>query len=176
MCVGPKVISFLLVETFTAAPLNVISGICDLEIVVQGGKTVLYTATRAGGGVLALEIGSTMTLLDQENIAPGTSLPAEATIETVTINGTTHLIITGANQAGVNAFAITGTGALNAPIQLPNSLSGAISAQAVMQVGSATYFYAARMGESTIYTYSVAANGTMTLVGSAGSSGGWAWQ
>jgi Ca2+-binding RTX toxin-like protein len=165
--VGPEVTNFLVVETFAAAPLNVISGICDLEIVVQGGKTLLYTATRAGGGVLALEIGgATMTLLDQENIAPGTSLPAEATIETVTINGTTHLIVTGANQAGVNAFAITATGALNAPIQLPGSLSGAISAQAVVQIGGATYFYAARMGESTIYTYSVAANGTMTLVGS----------
>jgi Ca2+-binding RTX toxin-like protein len=164
--VGPEVINFLVVETFAAAPLNVISGICDLEIVVQGGKTLLYSATRAGGGVLALDIGSTMTLLDQENIAPGMSLPAEATIETITINGTTHLIVTGANQAGVNAFAISATGALNNPIQLPGSLSGAISAQAVLQIGGATYFYAARMGESTIYTYAVAANGTMTLTGS----------
>ena len=159
-------INFLVVETFAAAPLNVISGICDLKIVVQGGKTLLYTATRAGGGVLALDLGSTMTLLDQENIAPGLSLPAEATIDTVTINGTTHLVVTGANQAGVNAFAITATGTLNAPIQLPGSLSGAISAQAVLQIGGATYFYAARMNESTIYTYSVAANGTMTLIGS----------
>jgi Ca2+-binding RTX toxin-like protein len=160
------VINFLVVETFTAAPLNVISGICDLELVVQGGKTLLYTATRAGGGVLALEVGASMTLLDQENIAPGTALPAPATIETVVINGTTHLIVTGANQAGVNAFGISGTGALNSPIQLPGSLSGAISAQCVVQVGGATYFYAARMGDSTIHTYSVAANGTMTLVGS----------
>jgi hypothetical protein len=164
--VEPEVISFLVVETFAAAPLNVISGICDLKIVVQGGKTLLYTATRAGGGVMALDIGSTMTLLDQENISPGLSLPAEATIETVTINGTTHLVVTGANQAGVNAFAITATGTLGAPIQLPGSLSGAISAQAVLQIGGTTYFYAARMNESTIYTYSVAANGTMTLVGS----------
>ncbi|MFN4203915.1 MAG: calcium-binding protein [Tabrizicola sp.] len=159
-------INFLVVETFTAAPLNVISGICDLELVVQGGKTLLYTATRAGGGVLALEVGASMTLLDQENIAPGTALPAPATIETVVINGTTHLIVTGANQAGVNAFGIAGTGALNSPIQLPGSLSGAISAQCVVQVGGTTWFYAARMGDSTIHTYSVAANGTMTLVGS----------
>ncbi|WP_137111474.1 calcium-binding protein [Rhodobacter sp. SY28-1] len=159
-------INFLVTETFTAAPLNMVSGICDLELVVQGGKIVLYTATRAGGGVLALEVGTTLTLLDQESISPGMALPTEATIETVTINGVTHLIVTGANQAGVNAFAITGTGTLNPAIQLPGSLSGAISAQAVLQIGGATYFYAARMGESTIYTYSVAANGTMTLVGS----------
>ncbi|NHB77831.1 M10 family metallopeptidase C-terminal domain-containing protein, partial [Rhodobacter calidifons] len=158
-------INFLVVETFTAAPVNVISGICDLELVVQGGKTLLYTATRAGGGVLALEVGAAMALVDQKNIAPGTALPAPARIETVVINGTPHLIVTGANQAGVNAFAITATGALNSPIQLPGSLVGAIAAQTVVQVGGATYFYAARMGESTIYAYSVAANGTMTLVG-----------
>lgn len=164
--VGPEVINFLVRETFTAAPLNMVSGICDLEIVVQGGKTYLFSATRAGGGVLALEVGPALTLLDQEIIAPGLTLPAEATVETVVINGTTHLIVTGANQAGVNAFGISATGTLNAPIQLPGSLSGAISAQAVLQIGGATYFYAARTGESTIYTYSVAANGTMTLLGS----------
>lgn len=163
---GPEVISFLVLETFTAAPLNMVSGIGDLELVVQGGKTLLYTATRAGGGVLALDVGGPMTLIDQESIAPGMALPAEATLETVVINGATHLIVTGANQAGVNAFAITGTGALNAPVQLPGSLSGAIAAQAILQIGGVSYFYAARMGESTINTYSIAANGTMALVGS----------
>ncbi|MFN5996468.1 MAG: hypothetical protein ACK47C_05070 [Paracoccaceae bacterium] len=159
-------INFLVLETFTAAPLNMVSGICDLELVVQGGKTLLYSATRAGGGVLALDVGGTMTLLDQESISPGMALPAEATLDTVVINGTTHLIVTGANQAGVNAFGISATGTLNAPIQLPGSLAGAIAAQTILQIGGATYFYAARMGESTIHTYSVAANGTMTLVGS----------
>ena len=49
-------ISFQVVETFTAAPLNMVSGISDLELVVRDGKTLLYTATRAGGGVLALGI------------------------------------------------------------------------------------------------------------------------
>ena len=165
MCLGPEVINFLVMQTFTAAPLNMVSGINDLELVVQGGKTILYSATRAGGGVLALEVGPSLTLLDQEYIAPGVSLPTEATIETVTINGTSHLIVTGANQAGVNAYGISATGALNAPIQLPGSLAGAITAQTVMQIGATTYFYAARLNESTIYTYSVAANGTMTLVG-----------
>ena len=75
---GPEVVNFLVKETFTAAPLNMVSGICDLELVLQGGKTLLYTATRAGGGVLALDVGTTMTLLDQETISPGLVLPAAA--------------------------------------------------------------------------------------------------
>jgi Ca2+-binding RTX toxin-like protein len=143
-----------------------VSGISDLELVVQGGKVLLYTATRAGGGVLALDVGGAMTLVDQEQITPGLALPAEAVIERVTINGTAHLIVTGANQAGVQAYAIGGDGSLASALQLPGSLAGALAAQGVMQIGAATYFYAARAGESTIHTYSVAANGTMTLVGS----------
>ena len=159
-------ISFQVVETFTAAPLNMVSGISDLELVVQGGKVLLYTATRAGGGVMALDVGGAMTLVDQEAMAPGATLPAEAVIERVTINGTPHLIVTGANQGGVQAWAMDADGALANPLQLPGSLAGAIAAQSVVQVGGVTYFYAARMGESTIHAYSVAANGTMTLVGS----------
>ncbi|WP_374374087.1 hypothetical protein [Tabrizicola sp.] len=159
-------ISFQVVETFTAAPLNMVSGISDLELVERDGKTMLYTATRAGGGVLALEVDGAMALVDQELIAPGLALPAEAEIERVVINGTPHLIVSGANQAGVQAYALANDGALGASVQLPGSLSGALAAQSVVQVDGATFFYAARAGESTIHTYSVAANGSMTLVGS----------
>ncbi|RYI31859.1 MAG: hypothetical protein EON48_04895, partial [Acetobacteraceae bacterium] len=91
-------ISFQVLETFTAAPLNMVSNICDLELVAQGGKMILYTATRAGGGVMALDVTSQMSLVDQESVAPGLALPAEAVIERVTINGTEHLIVTGANS------------------------------------------------------------------------------
>ncbi|MBL9053408.1 MAG: hypothetical protein JNN02_06725, partial [Tabrizicola sp.] len=48
--------SVQLVETFAAAPLNLVSGICDMKLIVKGGNTLLYTATRAGGGVLALDV------------------------------------------------------------------------------------------------------------------------
>ena len=50
---GPEVINFLVLETFTAAPLNLVSGITDLELVARDGEVMLYSATRAGGGVLA---------------------------------------------------------------------------------------------------------------------------
>ena len=146
--------SFQVVETFTAAPLNIVSGIRS-GIVVQGDDVRLYTATRAGGGMMALDVGRSMTLVDQEQIAPGTTLPAEALIERVTVDGTSHLMVTGANQAGVPAYAVAGNGSLAGVLQLPGSLSGAIAAQAVVQVGGVTYFYAARMGESMIHAYAV---------------------
>ena len=158
-------LGFQVVETFTAAPLNLVSGISDMELVVQGGKVLLYSATRAGGGIMALEVGASMSLIGQENLAPGMTLPAEATVETLTINGTTHLVVTGANHAGVHAYAIGSGGGLAATLQLPGSLTGTICAQTVVSSGAATYFYAARAGESTIHAYSIANDGSMTPTG-----------
>ncbi len=143
-----------------------VSGISDLELVEQGGRVLLYTATRAGGGVMALDVTGAMTVVDLESLTPGAALPAEAVLETLVVNGAPHLVVTGGNTAGVMAYCLGGDGSLAAPLQLPGSLSGALAAQSVVQIGGQTFFYAARSGESTIHTYSVAANGAMTLVGS----------
>ena len=157
--------SFRVVETFTAAPLNLVSGINDMELLVQGGKLMLYTATRGGGGVMALEVGAAMTLADQVALASGTTLPAPATIELLSVGGVPRLVVTGANTPGVQTYGIEGPGTLTAPLQLPGGLSGAISAQAVVQVGGATYLYLARAGESTIHGFQVGATGALTPAG-----------
>ncbi|HOZ31281.1 MAG TPA: calcium-binding protein, partial [Tabrizicola sp.] len=157
--------SFQVMETFTAAPLNLVSGISDMELVVRGGNLMLYTATRADGGVLALDVDGAMTLVDQESVVPGTTLPAEAQVDMLTLGGTLHLVVSGANQAGVRTLTSALDGSLSSGVQLPGSLSGTICAQTIVQVGGVTYFYAARAGEATIHSYSVAANGTMTALG-----------
>ena len=148
-----------------AAPANMVSGICGMEHVVQGGNTVLYTATRAGGGVLALDVDAEKVVVDQVVTALGATLPTQATLELLRVNGALQLVVTGANQAKVQTQALQANGALVAPVYLVGSLSGTLSAQSVVQIGGSTYFYAARAGESTIRAYSVAANGTMTLIG-----------
>ncbi len=157
--------TFQVVETFAAAPLNLVSGITDLELVARDGAVKLYTATRAGGGVMALDVGPSMTLVDQEQTAPGSTLSAAAQLGVVALNGAAHLVVTGANLGGVQAYAMGQNGALSAGLQLPGSLSGTLSAQTLVEVDGATYFYAARVGESTIHAYSVSATGTMTPVG-----------
>lgn len=166
MFVGLGVHTFQVVGTFTAAPLNLVSGINDLELVVHGGQTLLYAATRAGGGTLALDVDGAMTVVDQEQVAPGTSLPAPASLDLLAFGGSQHLLVGGANLGGVQARALQPDGSLATPVQLSGSLAGAIAAQAVINVGGTSYFYAARMGESTIHAYAVAPNGSMTLVGS----------
>ncbi|MDM7933558.1 hypothetical protein [Tabrizicola sp.] len=156
--------TFQVMETFTAAPLNMVSGISDMELVVQGGNVLLYTATRAGGGVLALDVDAGMSLVSQAQIAPGMTLPAKAALEVLQIGGAQHLVVTGANQGAVQAHGLQPGGALASPLQLSGSLAGTLCAQTVVQADGATYFYAARMGESAIHAYQVAPDGSMTLV------------
>ncbi len=159
---GAGVYSFQVVETFVDTPLNLVSGISDMELLMQGGNLMLYTATRAGGGVLAIDVDAAMTVVDQELVAPGLTLPAEAVLDLMAVGGVAHLIVSGANQAGVQALRLEAAGGLAAPLQLPGSLAGVIAAQTIVQSGGVTYFYAARAGESTIQCYTVAANGAMT--------------
>lgn len=130
--------TFQVVETFTAAPLNLVSGINDLRLVVQGGQSVLYAATRAGGGVLALDADGPLSVIDQEQLAPGATLPAPASLDLLMINGSQHLVVGGANRSGVEVRALQLDGSISGPVTLVGSLAGAIAAQAVVTIGSAT--------------------------------------
>ncbi|NJS40343.1 MAG: hypothetical protein HC783_16585 [Rhodobacteraceae bacterium] len=132
--------TFQVVETFTAAPVTLVSGISDLELVMHGGELRLYTATRAGGGVLALDIDGPMSVVDQELTAAGTTLPAPARLGVISVNGAAHLVVTGGNTGGVQAHALSAGGALTGGLQLPGSLTGTLSAQAVLQVGRPDLF------------------------------------
>ncbi|WP_431300716.1 calcium-binding protein [Tabrizicola sp. BL-A-41-H6] len=157
--------SFQVVETFTNAPLNLVSGIGDMELAVQGGNLMLYTATRAGGGVLAIDVDAGMTLVDQRQLAPGMTLPAEATLDVVSVSGVQHLIVSGANQGSVSAYALAAAGGFGAAVQLPGGPAGVIAAQTLVQAGGASFVYTARAGESTINGFALAADGRMTAAG-----------
>jgi Ca2+-binding RTX toxin-like protein len=159
------VYSFRVVEVFSAAPLGMISGINDMELVERGGRLMLYTATRGGGGLLALEVGATLTLTDQESLAPGVTLPAPARLEIMTIAGVPRLVVTGGNTGGVQTHVLEASGNLAPAQTLAGGLVGAISAQAVVDVGGATYLYLARSGESTIHAFQVGPTGALTPAG-----------
>jgi Ca2+-binding RTX toxin-like protein len=159
------VYTFRVVETFTAAPLNMISGINDMQLVEENGRLMLYTATRAGGGVLALDVGGDMAFADQEALAPGAILSAPARLELLTIGADTRLLVTGASANGVQSFGIEAPGTLSSPLAMAGGLSGVISAQTVVQDGGSTYILLARAGESTIHSFLVGAGGTLIAAG-----------
>ena len=159
------VYTFQVVESFLNAPLNVLSGITDMQLVEHGGSMMLYTATRAGGGVLAIDVDAGMNLVDSQMLAPGLTLPAEATLDLLMVAGAPRLIVSGANQGSVSGYVLEAGGGLGAAMQLPGGPAGVIGAQALVEVGGSSFLYAARSGESTITGFRVAADGTLTAVG-----------
>lgn len=168
-------VAFNLVETFTAAPLNLVSWITDMLFREVNGVPVLYTATRSGGGVMVLDASGPLLLRDSESFSIPTALPVEAGLGLLTIGGRPHLVVSGSNQSATLTYRLSPSGDIERWVKPAGSLPGVISAHQVVETGEATYFYAARANEGVIHAFSVAADGVMTAVGeyqvSAGADG-----
>lgn len=115
---GLGVHTLQVVETLKAGPLNLVSGVNDLKRVVQGGPTLLYSATRAGGGILALDADGAMVVVDQKQLAPGAVLPAPATLDILSIHALAALTI-----------VATATGAVRLNLQAPAQNTGIAAGQ-----------------------------------------------
>ncbi|MCB6178383.1 M10 family metallopeptidase C-terminal domain-containing protein [Rhodobacter sp. Har01] len=156
--------SFQTIETFLDAPLNMVSGIDDLLLTVQGGTVMLYSITRAGGGVLALEIDAGMTQVGMISLAATTILPAPGTLDLMPFAGQTVLVTSGANQARTLTYRLETDGTFDRWIRPIGSLAGVISAETWVQTGGQTYFYGARANDGSIHAFSCGQDGTMTLL------------
>ncbi|MGB8814421.1 MAG: hypothetical protein WCC57_14675, partial [Paracoccaceae bacterium] len=135
-----------------------------MTLVQTGAGLRLYTATRAGGGVLALSVGASLGLLDQAGTASGSTLPAPARLETVVVNGQEVLIVTGSNGARLGGYTLLGDGSLGNTAQIIGSAAGTIAAQAMVEVGAETFCYVNKMGSAGLLCYRMLANGQMAFV------------
>lgn len=156
--------TFQIVETFTSGALNLISGVRDLLLWQSGGTTMLYGATRAGGGVIAVNVNGQMVLADTQTMGSGARLPVDATLDVLTISGNSHLVVSGSVQAAVLTYRLDGSGLIGAAVKPSGSLPGVISAQTHVVLGGQTYFLASRSDEASVHLYSMAANGTSTFL------------
>ncbi|MES2665079.1 MAG: calcium-binding protein [Pseudomonadota bacterium] len=144
---------FTVVETFQSAPLNLVSGITDMALVEAGGRLWLYSTTRAGGGVLAFEVGPALRLVDQQQIPTGSRLPVGAGLDVLVQSGVPTLFVTGNNYARATGYQIAGDGSLGAEVVVTSSLAGVVAAQAVHAIGASTFFFSARADEAVIHVY-----------------------
>jgi Ca2+-binding RTX toxin-like protein len=158
------VYSFQVVETFLGGPVNLLSGITDLEIVQTGGETRLYTATRAGGGITALNVGAVMTMIDQEVTSTNTVLPAPARLEMATLNGYASVIVMGASAPRMGGFRLGADGSIGAAATINFSPPGVIAAQAQAVVGGNVLHYVSSYGQSSIQCLQLKSNGEMVSV------------
>ena len=163
---GAGVYGFTVVETFQSAPLNLVSGITDLALVQAGGSLWLYSTTRAGGGLLAFEVGTSLRLVDQHSIASGTRLPVGAGLDVISQGGQSTLFVTGNNNPRATGYQLAGDGSLGAEVAVTASLAGVVAAQAVYAIGTATFFFSARADESVIHVYRSIGGGAQSLVSS----------
>ena len=157
--------TFEVVETFLGGPVNLLSGITDLEIAQSGGVTRLYSATRAGGGVSALNVGATMTLIDQEPTATNTVLPAPARLEMAVLNGVSSVLVMGASMPRMGGWRLGADGGFTTAVTINNSPPGVVSAQTMAVIGGNTLQYISTYGQSSIQCLRLAPNGEMVAVG-----------
>jgi Ca2+-binding RTX toxin-like protein len=158
------VYSFQVVETFLGGPVNLLSGITDLEIVDAGGALRLYSATRAGGGITALNVGAQLTLIDQEVTAVTSVLPAPARLEMAVLNGVASVLVMGGSMARMGGFRLGADGGFGTAVTINASPPGVVAAQAMTVVAGITYEYISTYGQSSIQCLRLNPNGEMTAV------------
>lgn len=156
--------SFQVVETYLDGPVNLRSGITDLEIIQTGGATRLYAVTRAGGGITALNVGTQMTLIDQEVTLASAVLPAPARMEMATLNGNASVIVMGASQSRMGGYRLGADGSIGAAFSINFSPPGVVSAHATAMVGGNSLHYISMYGQSSIQCQRLANNGEMVAV------------
>ena len=157
--------AFEVVETFLGGPVNLLGGITDLEIVESGGVTQLYSATRAGGGVSAFNVGAAITLIDQEPTAANTILPAPARLEMAVLNGVASVLVMGASMPRMGGWRLGADGGFGTAVTINASPPGVVSAQTMAVVGGSTLEYISTYGQSSIQCLRLAPNGEMVPIG-----------
>lgn len=153
--------------------MHMLSWITDMDLVQTGAGLRLYTATRAGGGVLALGVGAAgLSLLDVVATPSGATLPAPAQLDICTLNGQEVLLVTGANSSRLGGFGLEPDGSLGAAAQVIGSPSGTIAAQIMVQVAGQTYCYMNKLGDAGVLSYQVQPNGSMVFLDNLLAQGG----
>lgn len=143
------------------------TGVTDLDIRTGAGGPVLYTATRAGTGVSAWDIGATgpAQLIDQQAMTPGTGLVATVQLELVPLGGADYAVTLGPAGPVLSALtldeagAITGTASFVGGTGFQGDLVRLISAQ----IDGTTYIYAAHRGQGGVTTYVLDETHQLTL-------------
>ncbi len=158
--------AFRVVGTFLDGPETLLSGITDLEVIATAGGWQLFTATRPGGGILSIAVGSSsMTLTDQEPIAVTGALSAPAHLDVVTLGTQTALLYSGSSDGRLNDVVVGADGSLGTVAQIKGSPAGAVTAQVTVELEGERYLYTSRTGASVLTTSHYLSNGRMEEVG-----------
>jgi Ca2+-binding RTX toxin-like protein len=153
------------VGTFLSAPLHVRSGVTDLLVGGSAADPVLYAASRAGGGVMAIAIApGGMTLLDWRGVAAGAVLSAPSQLTLLDVAGSPALLLTGPDGTRLDGWRLAAGGAIGAAVGVAGSPGGPVSAIASAEVdGQRLVWIVNQDGQGQLRTGLLHDDGRMTL-------------
>jgi Ca2+-binding RTX toxin-like protein len=153
------------VGTFLSAPVHVRSGVTDLLVGGTPAAPVLYAASRAGGGVMAIALEpAAMSLLGWQGIAPGAVLSAPSQLSLLNLAGSPALIVTGPDGDRLGGWRLDAAGGLGAAVTVPGSPARPVSAIASAEIdGQLLVYIVNQNGEGQLRTGLLHDDGRMTV-------------
>lgn len=169
---GRRVRGFTGASLFTGAPAAYLAGISDIELVDLGAGLRLYTATRAGGGLLAFSLSEgpgevSLALRDALALPAGETLPAPLRLQATVIGGTRALLLSGHSDAVLEGVQLSGRGRFGAGLSSPADEAaeglGEVAAQIYVETATGRFLYQHRIGAEAITGYALTGGSATAL-------------
>ena len=153
---------FSFLSAFRAVSARMVAGITDLVLRVVDGQVQVFSATRAGGGILSLEMTQTgLRLLDQQDLPSGHMLSAPSELMFANVRGVDQLIWTGGWSSRMGGYSLSDSGQITAAFTFTRGPAGIVTAQTYATVGGVAYGIVATQSSSLLEVWRMAANGRL---------------
>lgn len=166
MVCGEEVLGFRVIGSFRAAASQMIAGITDICTRLVDGVAYVYTTTRAGGGILALELtdsGAGLRLIDQQGLATGVWMSAPPKLSQVNLDDGPILVWTGGWGTRPGAYWLDKAGGIDRWLGLKDGPDGIQSAQAFFSRNGQTFAAIAGQSSGQLQLWSLDGAGRMVL-------------
>ncbi|BDA83914.1 hypothetical protein Sa4125_14560 [Aureimonas sp. SA4125] len=136
--------------------------------VTVGARTFVYTAGYYDSGVSVFELGAAGQLTFVQTIGDtnSTALDGAANFASVSINGTSYLYVSGAEDSGISVFQVGSDGTLSLKQSVFDDatleISGTEGRMSIATVGGNSYLVATGFDDYGISTFRINSNGSIT--------------
>lgn len=158
---------FDVLGTFRAAASQMIAGVTDICVRVVDGAARVYTTTRPGGGMLALELTATGTglrLIDQQDLRATWHLAVAPTLTPVLLDRGETLVWTGGLGTRTGTWLLDGTGGIDRWFGMEGGPAGIQSAHHFLRVGGKDLAVMAGHSDGALTVWSFDPAGKLTLL------------
>ena len=158
---------FSYLGVFRATASQWIAGITDIVMRVVDDVVQVFTATRAGGGVLALQMTPTgLVVLDQQATVAGSTISAPSDLMFANVAGQERLVWTGGWTSRMGGWLLEEDGTINTAFSFTRGPSGVVTAQAYAARGEVAFAIVATRNTNALEVWRLNANGRLVATDS----------